>query len=143
MIQKRLAIWIASVALTAGLTYGHHSFAAMYDGNKPLRLKGVLTKVEWTNPHSYFYLDVKGEDGKVVKWTCEGANPSALSRRGLNKGDLKIGDTIIVDGYVAKDGSKNIDARRITLKDGKIIHGGTPGDGGPTGAPAAAKTPAP
>lgn len=114
----------------------HHSFAAMYDGNKAIRLKGRLTKVEWTNPHSYFYVDVKTEDGKTVNWGAEGANPSALSRRGFGKGDIKIGDLIIIDGYAAKDGSHFIDARRITLPGGKTIFGGTPGDGGPGSSPA-------
>ncbi len=118
----------------AGVVQAHHSFAAMYDGTKVVRLKGELTKVEWTNPHSYFYLNVKGADGKVVNWGAEGANPSALSRRGFKKGDIKIGDLIIIDGYVAKDGSKFIDARRITLPGGRVIFGGSQGDGGPGGA---------
>jgi hypothetical protein len=117
----------------------HHSFSAMYDANKPVRLVGALTKVEWTNPHSYFYLQVKGKDGKITEWACEGAGPGALSRRGFKKGDIKIGDTLIVDGYLAKTGAKIVDARRVTLPDGRVVNGGTPGDGGPgdpTAAPA-------
>jgi hypothetical protein len=118
----------------------HHSFAAEFDGSKAVRLVGTLTKVDWSNPHSYFYIDVKESSGKVENWGCEGAGPGALSRRGLKRGDLKIGDTLIVDGYRAKDGSHLIDARRVTLPDGRNIYGGTPGDGGPgdTG-PAGAK----
>jgi hypothetical protein len=132
---------IASIVLlAAGIGVyplsAHHSFAAEFDGSKAVRLVGTLTKVDWSNPHSYFYIDVKDDKGKVVNWGCEGAGPGALSRRGLKKGDLKIGDTLVVDGYRAKDGSNLIDARRVTLPDGRNIYGGTPGDGGPgdTGA---------
>ena len=122
----------------------HHSFAAEFDASKAMRLTGTLTKIEWTNPHSYFYVDAKDEKGQVTSWTCEGGAPGALSRRGFKKGDLKIGDTLIVDGYRAKDGSRLMDARRVTLPDGRTIYGGTPGDGGPgdagpTGAAAAPK----
>jgi len=109
----------------------HHSFAAEFDASKAVRLTGALTKIEWTNPHSYFYIDVKDEKGAVVNGGCEGAAPGALSRRGFKKGDIKLGDTLIVDGYRAKDGSHLIDARRVTLPDGRNIYGGTPGDGGP------------
>ncbi len=131
-MRPKLAILLTVIALSTSLpTAAHHSFAAMYDGSKAIRLKGKLTKVEWTNPHSYFYLDVKQDDGSVANWGAEGANPSALSRRGFAKGDIQIGDLIIIDGYAAKNGSKFIDARRITLPGGKVIFGGTPGDGGP------------
>src|ERR1700689_4018061 len=109
----------------------HHSFGAEYDADKPITLTGVVTKVEWTNPHSYFYLDVTDDKGKVVNWACEGGGPGALSRRGWKKGDVKLGDTLIVDGYLAKDGSHLIDARRVTLPDGRSVYGGSQGDGGP------------
>jgi len=115
----------------------HHSFAAEFDASKAVRLVGTLTKIEWTNPHSYFYLDVKEENGVVANWACEGAPPGAFSRRGFKKGDIEVGDTLVVDGYRAKDGSRLMDARRVTLPDGRNIYGGTPGDGGPgdTGPP--------
>jgi hypothetical protein len=121
----------AVAVLLSGPVRAHHSFAAEYDASKAIRLQGVLTKIEWTNPHSYFYLDVKDEKGNVVNWTCEAGAPGALSRRGFKRGDLKLGDTIIVDGYPAKDASHLVDARRVTLPDGRIISGGSPGDGGP------------
>jgi hypothetical protein len=122
----------AIVALAAAVPMlAHHSFAAEFDASKAVRLTGTLTKIEWTNPHSYFYIDVKDEKGQIANWGCEGAGPGALSRRGFKRGDIKIGDTLIVDGYRAKDGSRLIDARRVTLPDGRNIYGGTPGDGGP------------
>jgi hypothetical protein len=120
----------------------HHSFAAEFDGNKPVRLVGTITKIEWTNPHSYFYLDVADSRGQVHNWACESGNPGALSRRGWKKGDIKFGDRLVVDGYLAKDGSHLIDARRVTLADGRKVYGGSAGDGGP-GDAATSVQPAP
>jgi len=109
----------------------HHSFAAEFDGNKPVRLVGAVTKIQWTNPHTYFYLDIETSTGLTVEWACEAGNPGALSRRGWNRDDVKIGDTLIVEGYLAKDGSRLVDIRRAILPDGRSVYGGTPGDGGP------------
>ena len=109
----------------------HHSFAAEFDASKAIRVTGTLAKVEWTNPHTYFYVDVKGEDGTVVRWACESGAPGALSRRGFKRSLLKLGDTLIVDGYRAKNGSNLMDARRVTLPDGQVMIGASAGDGGP------------
>jgi hypothetical protein len=126
------AVLLATVAIGAGTeALAHHSFAAEFDASKAVRVIGTLTKVEWTNPHIYFYLDAKDEAGNVVKWTCESGAPGALSRRGFKRGDLKLGDTIVVDGYRAKNGSNMMDARRVTLADGRIVSGASAGDGGP------------
>jgi hypothetical protein len=131
-VKIRFAVLTAAAALLALAPNvgAHHSFAAEFDGSKPVRLVGKLTIIEWTNPHTYFYLEVENE-GKVSKWACEAGAPGALSRRGFKKGDLKLGDTIVVDGYLAKDGSHLIDARRVTLPDGRSVYGGSAGDGGP------------
>jgi hypothetical protein len=131
-MKFRIAIFAATVGLTAAWPLlAHHSFAAEFDGSKAMRLTGALSKIEWTNPHTYFYLDVNDASGNIVKWTCEAGSPGALSRRGFKKSDLKLGDTLVVDGYLAKDGSHLIDARRVTLPDGRILSGASAGDGGP------------
>lgn len=120
------ATWASTAAIDA-----HHSFAAQYDGTKAIRLVGTLTRIEWTNPHTYFYIDVKEADGSTSKWGLEAGSPGALSRRGFKRGDLRIGDVITVDGYRSRDGSKLADARRVTLADGRVVSGASAGDGGP------------
>lgn len=109
----------------------HHSFAAEFDASKAIRVTGTISKVEWTNPHSYLYVDVRDDQGKISTWACEGGAPNALSRRGFRQNSIKIGDTVTIDGYGAKDGSHLMDARRITLSDGRSFYSGSPGDGGP------------
>jgi len=132
MLKLTLPGLVAAVCVAAALpVYAHHSFAAEFDGSRSLRLTGTITRIEWSNPHSYFYIDVKDDKGNVANWGCEGAGPGALTRRGWKKGDVKLGDTLIVDGYPAKDGSHLIDARRVTLPDGRSVSGGSAGDGGP------------
>jgi Family of unknown function (DUF6152) len=123
-----LAILFAAAVLPIK---AHHSFAAEYDASKAVRITGLISKVEWTNPHSYLYIDVKDEHGDLATWTCEGGAPNTLSRRGFTKNAIKIGDTVTIDGYGAKDGSHLMDARRITLSDGRSFYSGSPGDGGP------------
>ncbi|WP_292228893.1 DUF6152 family protein [Brevundimonas sp.] len=131
MKLRALVLGLALTASVAAPASAHHSFAAMYDANRPIRLVGRLTSVEWTNPHSYFHLEVRDAQGRVTTWSCEGAGPGALSRRGFSRSDISVGDTLVVDGYLAKSGGRIIDARRITLPDGRSVSGGTPGDGGP------------
>jgi hypothetical protein len=131
-LQSRLFLAAACLALLNTLpAQAHHSFSAEFDGTKPVRLSGTISRIEWTNPHSYFYLEVKDSKGGMNTWACESGNPGALSRRGWKKGDIKLGDALIVDGFLAKDGSRLIDARRVKLPDGRTVYGGSAGDGGP------------
>jgi hypothetical protein len=109
----------------------HHSFAAEFDINKPVTLVGVVTKVEWMNPHARFYIDVKDVDGKVVNWDLETGSPNGLLRRGWNRQSLKEGDVVTVQGYRAKDGSNMASARMVTLADGRKVFAGSADDGGP------------
>jgi len=125
-----LAMICLSLAVTLPVA-AHHSFAAEFDASKAIRVRGELVDIQWTNPHTYFYINVTDDQGKVVKWGCEAGAPGALSRRGFKRGDIKLGDTIVVDGYRAKDGSFLMDARRVTLPDGRVVSGGSAGDGGP------------
>ncbi len=132
MKKHLLRAALVGIALLSAPAFAHHSFAALYDANKPVRLKGKLTKIDWTNPHTYFHIDVVSSDGSVHNWAVEGAGPGALSRRGFKSGDVKIGDILVVDGYLTKKpGTYLVDGRLVTLPDGRIINGGTPGDGGP------------
>lgn len=121
-----IAFALAGVPLLA-----HHSFSAEFDATKSITLKGVVTKVDWANPHVYFYIDVKDGNGAVVNYACETDGPNALIRRGWKRDSLKAGDQIIVDGYLAKDGSKFADARMVMLPDGRKIFAGSSDDGGP------------
>ena len=110
----------------------HHSFAAEYDRNKPVKFTGKVTKVEWMNPHIYFYVDVKDDaSGKVTNWACEGAAPNGLYRNGWRKDSLKAGDMVSVEGWRAKDGSNLMNAGNVLLPDGRKVFAGSADDGGP------------
>ena len=110
---------------TAISAFGHHSFAAEFDNNKPVKFDGTMTKLEWTNPHIWVYLDVKDAEGNVTKWQCEGGPPNTLTRNGWTKDVLKIGDKLTVEGWRAKDGSNTCNARSIKMPDGKSVFAGS------------------
>jgi hypothetical protein len=116
--------------LAAAPMFAHHSFAAEYDASKPITLKGTVAKVEWTNPHARFYVNVKDENGKVTQWNLELASPNVLSRQGWTRHSLSEGDVITVEGSKAKDGANMANAKTVILANGKKVFAGSPGTEG-------------
>jgi len=103
----------------AGQTWAHHAYAAEFDLSKPVKLTGVVTRVEWTNPHIWIYLDVKDESGKVTNWGFSASPPGMLQRRGITRNSIKLGDTLTISGHRAKDGSNNASGNVVVLADGR------------------------
>jgi hypothetical protein len=132
-----LAAFVSAVLAWSPLASAHHSFAAEYDANKPVTLKGTVSKVEWTNPHARFYIDVKDDNGQVTNWNLELASPNVLVRNGWTRKSLNVGDEVTVEGSLAKDGSTMANARVVMLSDGRKVFAGSSGGDAP--APAQAK----
>src|SRR5437870_7099594 len=134
-MRTMLSVVAISVGLGTPPVAAHHAFSAEFDANRPVQLEGVVTRMEWVNPHAWIHIDVKKPDGTVEKWMIEGGTPNTLLRRGFTKNSLAIGTEIKVDGYQAKDGSMRGNGRDLTLPDGKKLFMGSSG----TGAPRAGK----
>ncbi|HEY1240052.1 MAG TPA: DUF6152 family protein [Bryobacteraceae bacterium] len=118
------------LGLAAVPALAHHSFAAEYDAAKPITLTGTVTKVEWMNPHARFYIDVKDDAGKVTNWELELGSPNGLMRRGWTRNSMKPGDTVTVQGSLAKDGSSLANARTVKLTDGRSLFAGSASETG-------------
>jgi hypothetical protein len=133
-MRTKLSVVIlgAGLLLAAVPAMAHHSFAAEYDAQKPVKFTGTVTSMEWINPHAWIHIDVKGPDGKVTNWMIEAGAPNGLLRRGFTKQSLLPGTDIVVEGWQAKDGSNRANGSNITLPDGKKLFVGSQGTGAPT-----------
>jgi hypothetical protein len=131
----RARLWVLAacigLSLAGGRPAAHHAFSAEYDASKPITLTGVVTKIEWLNPHARFYVDVKDERGTLVNWNLELASPNVLVRNGWTRKTLNVGDQVTVEGSMAKDGSKMANARVVKLADGRRVFAGSSGGDAP------------
>jgi hypothetical protein len=130
-INVVFAVTGAYLLLNAPRLSAHHSFAAEFDAHRPVKFRGIVTKMEWINPHAWIHVDVKGPDGKIVSWMVEAGTPNTLFRRGFTKNSLAPGTEIFVEGYQAKDGSNKANGRDVTLPDGRKLFLGSSGTGAP------------
>jgi hypothetical protein len=135
VMNAKVSVLIAAIGLALAATpvAAHHSFAAEFDINKPVLLTGLVTRIEWTNPHARLFIDVRGEDGQTASWKLELASPKVLVQQcGWKANSLSIGDTVTIEGAMAKDGSTTANARVVTLADGRRVSAGSSGGDQPT-----------
>ena len=127
-----VAVGIVLTAIAVAVpVWAHHAFSAEFDANRPVQLKGTVTKMEWINPHAWIHIDVPAQDGEVEQWMVEGGTPNTLFRRGFTKKSLMPGTVILVDGYQAKDGTLKANGRNLTFEDGRRLFMGSSGTGAP------------
>jgi DNA/RNA endonuclease YhcR with UshA esterase domain len=136
MQRTRVVLATVIVALSvSSVVRAHHSFAAEFDANKPVTLKGTVVKMDWVNPHTWIHLDVKNPDGTVTRWMIEGGTPNTLVRRGFTKASLQAGTEVTIEGYQAKNGANRANGADMILPNGKRLFLGSSGTGAPKDAP--------
>ena len=133
--MRKIIVTIFAGLLAAAPMWAHHAFTAEFDGNKPVKLRGTVTKMEWINPHAWIHIDVKEADGKVTSWMVECGSPNTLLRRGVTKASVTAGMEVLVDGYQSKDGSNKANGRDVTFADGKKLFLGSSNTGAPGDTP--------
>ena len=133
--MRKIVVTIFACLLVAAPMWAHHAFTAEFDGNKPVKLRGTVTKMEWINPHAWIHIDVKEPDGKVTSWMVECGSPNTLLRRGVTKASVTPGMEVLVDGYQSKDGSNKANGRDVTFADGKKLFLGSSNTGAPGDTP--------
>jgi len=116
-----IAATLGLLLVSAPLVRAHHSFSAEYDSNQPVKVTGTVTRVDWQNPHIWFFVDVKDEQGKVTSWGFSGGPPGVLQRRGITRSAMKIGDVVVVEGFRARDGTSNASGGKVTFPDGRSV----------------------
>lgn len=122
ILRGRVAISIMGVLLLAGAAWGHHSFAAEFDSKKPISVTGMITKLDWVNPHAYLYIDAKDDNGAIVHWAFQSLPPSMMRARGVTRDLFPVGQTVTVSGFAAKDGTKNLGwIKKIQYADGRVL----------------------
>ena len=132
MLKATLLAGVAALLFSVMPASAHHAFAAEFDAKKGIKVSGTITKLEWTNPHAWLYVDVKDESGKLTSWSFELGSPNGLIRHGWRRSSLKEGDQVTVEGFAAKDGSNVANAHSVTLPDGRKVFAGSQGpDEGP------------
>lgn len=138
MYTKLVVAMVSAGFLAAAVpVVAHHAFSTEFDADKPIKLQGTVTKMEWVNPHAWMHIDVKKPDGTTEAWAIEGGTPNTLLRRGINRDSVKVGTVVLVDGYRSKDGSLRGNGRDLTLQNGQKLFMGSSG----TGAPADGRDP--
>ena len=129
-MRTNLSLIATLLVLAATPMLAHHSFEAEYDGKKTVTLNGVVSKVDWMNPHIWVHIDVRDDKGNTAHWSCEGGNPNSLRRNGWQRDTLKTGDQVSIDGFRAKDGTNTCNMRSVKLADGKRVFAASSGDAG-------------
>src|SRR5881392_4220956 len=130
-MKMRILLSVAGVLAAMAPVLGHHAFGGEFDPNKPVLLKGPVTKIEWVNPHAWIHMEVKKPDGSTEEWMVEGGTPNTLQRRGLTRTTIPIGTVIVIEGYQSKDGTLKANGRNLTLPDGRTLFMGSSGTGAP------------